>query len=100
MWCVSCGLRYCGVRIADGGVVFGLWIFVVWCAECGLRTEALAFASVTFTCVFRIVRYIRTGAEAQDSLSAAEEHIIRFDRPGGREDSSLSSAVPGGDLDF
>ncbi|KAL8427359.1 hypothetical protein Efla_007305 [Eimeria flavescens] len=27
----------------------------------------------------RIVRYIRTGAEAQDSLSAVEEEVIRFD---------------------
>ncbi|CDJ29398.1 uncharacterized protein EMH_0049320 [Eimeria mitis] len=48
----------------------------------------------------RIVRYIRTGAEAQDSLSAAEKHVIRFDRPGGREDPSRSSAVRGGELDF
>ncbi|CDI74979.1 hypothetical protein, conserved [Eimeria praecox] len=48
----------------------------------------------------RIVRYIRTGAEAQDSLSTAEKHIIRFDTPGGREDPGLSSAVPGGELDF
>ncbi|CDJ56991.1 hypothetical protein, conserved [Eimeria maxima] len=48
----------------------------------------------------RIVRYIRTGAEAQDSLSAAEKHIIRFDKPGGREEPSRPSVVTGGELDF
>ncbi|CDJ63035.1 hypothetical protein, conserved [Eimeria necatrix] len=49
----------------------------------------------------RIVRYIRTGAEAQDSLSAMEEHVIRFDRPASRADPSLSTAIPAaGDIDF
>ena len=48
----------------------------------------------------RIVRYIRTGAEAQDSLTAVEEHVIRFDKPASRADSGLPTAVPAVDIDL
>ncbi|XP_022586956.2 uncharacterized protein LOC34623686 [Cyclospora cayetanensis] len=47
----------------------------------------------------RIVRFIRSGAEAQDSLSAVEEHVIRFDRPASRADTSVSVSIPDGDTD-
>lgn len=46
----------------------------------------------------RIVRYVRSGAEAQDSLTAVEEGIIRFDSPNSRADPGL--AVPGTDMEL
>lgn len=57
--------------------------------------------TIRYTAQFiRIVRYIRTGAEAQDQLSAVEEQVIRFDKPSSRVDSGLSTAVPGVDIDL
>ncbi|KAL8271603.1 hypothetical protein Esti_004509 [Eimeria stiedai] len=50
----------------------------------------------------RIVRFIRTGAEAQDSLTAVEEQVIRFDSASGSRAEAggrSAAAVPSGGLD-
>ncbi|KAL8432573.1 hypothetical protein ACSSS7_004497 [Eimeria intestinalis] len=51
----------------------------------GRRAEAML--------VYTIVRFIRTGAEAQDSLTAVEEQVIRFDTPGPRAEAGGRSAA-------
>ncbi|KAL8446113.1 hypothetical protein Emag_004853 [Eimeria magna] len=79
------------------------------CALDGFMTFAVCFETLVDVillagCFFFwkwIVRFIRTGAEAQDSLTAVEEQVIRFDTPGSRAEAGgrSAAAVPSAGLD-